>query len=207
MYYPKSQIKTGSYTNGDQFINTSTNKLYQGYYYETSNGSKYTGKTPQDGPNILLISPEENFPFDPTNALDNSEFDNTIQYYAINSSTYDFFTNTNTNKIRYIPQFNLTLPTAQDQQNKQFSRYFCKKTNEIQYLEIDKDTYQKLRSQSSQIAWDLYNPTILNWQIAGNKEQVYNSNKASVIAIEQNLKWPGFSQYFQDKFLKYYLGS
>jgi hypothetical protein len=54
MYYPKSQIKTNLYTNGGEFSNSITNQPYQGYYYETSNGQLYTGKNPQDGPNILL---------------------------------------------------------------------------------------------------------------------------------------------------------
>jgi hypothetical protein len=108
---------------------------------------------------------------------------------------------------RQIPSFNPTLPTDQDKQNDQFARYFCKKTNELRYLEIDKNTYNKLQTRDKQIAWDLYAPTIVLWQIKGNQEQVYSSNKGTVISIEQNLNWGGFSQYFQDRFLKYYLGS
>ena len=33
MYYPKSQIKTNLYTNGDKFALASTNETYTGYYY------------------------------------------------------------------------------------------------------------------------------------------------------------------------------
>ena len=59
-YYPKSQIKTNLYTNGNELILSTTNNAYQGYYYEISNGKKYTGKTPKDGPNILLSPQQSN---------------------------------------------------------------------------------------------------------------------------------------------------
>jgi len=54
-YYPKSQIKTNLKTNGDEFILSSTKEKYIGFYYEVSNGDKFSGKTPESGPNILLL--------------------------------------------------------------------------------------------------------------------------------------------------------
>ena len=198
MYYPKSQIKTNLYTNGSEFINSITQSPYQGYYYETSTGQQYSGKTPEDGPNILLtISPESPY-------LDNSPFSSVEEIFSLQSSDY---IDPNPLPIRTIPQFTPTLPTDQDKVNGQFNRYFCKKNNEIKYLEIDKNTYQQLQNQDPKIAWDLYTPVIILWVIQGNQTQVFNSNKATVQAIEQNAKWYGFSQYFQDKFLKYYLES
>ena len=53
-YYPKSQIKTNLYTNGEELILSNTNEDYIGYYYEISNGDKFTGKYPNDGRNIAL---------------------------------------------------------------------------------------------------------------------------------------------------------
>ena len=44
MYYPKSQVKTGLYTNGNEYALITTQKEYVGYYFETSSGKKYTGK-------------------------------------------------------------------------------------------------------------------------------------------------------------------
>lgn len=197
MYYPKSQIKTDLYTNGGEYILSTTQEIYQGFYYEISSGIKYTGKNPNDGPNIILLPPQ-NFPSDD---FIQSSPDNTIVIQDdLSKGTY-----TQQSRIRSIPTPNVTLPTDQDKQNGQFSRYFCKKNNELIYLEIDKITHDKLNNKDKQIAWDLYTPTIVLWQIKGNKEQVFNSNKGTAISIEQNLNWPGFSQYFQDKFLKYYL--
>jgi hypothetical protein len=54
-YYPKSQLKLNLYTNGGEYILSTTKELYIGYYYQTSANTSYTGKTPEDGTNILLI--------------------------------------------------------------------------------------------------------------------------------------------------------
>ena len=45
-YYPKSQIKTGLYTKGNEFIISNNKESYKGYYWVTSTGEFYTGKTP-----------------------------------------------------------------------------------------------------------------------------------------------------------------
>ena len=198
MYYPKSQIKTNLYTNGE--YNLSTTKLpYTGYYYEVSSGDKFTGKTPNDPPNIKLILPPQPTEFQGLKEASPSE--------NIVFTPSEFYYTPSDASSRLIPSFNPTIPTDQDKQNGQFNRYFCKKNNELRYLEIDKDTYLKLLNRDQQIAWDLYTPTIVLWQIKGNKEQVYNSNKGTVISIEQNLRWNGFSQYFKENYLKYYLES
>lgn len=197
-YYPKSQIKTNLYTNGGEFNLSTTKQEYIGSYYEISIGEKYTGKNPEDGPNIRLTPQQSNL------IIENPPSTLPLEIIPLQSIEY---TPTNFPTIRSIPQFNPTLPTTQDNQNGQFNRYFCKKNNETRYLEIDKNTYQQLQKRDPKIAWDLYTPIIVLWIIQGDQTQVYNSNKATVQAIETNAKWGGFSQYFQDKYLKYYLGS
>jgi hypothetical protein len=202
MYYPKSQIKTSLYTNGNELATSTNNEPYSGYYYEISTGTKYTGKNPQDGLNIVLIPIKVPLnPSEPPKQADINFGDDIILYSTDPLYPQNQFIE------RTIPKFNPTTPTTQDQQQGQFTRYFCKKTNEPKYMEIDFDTYNKLISQDPKIAWDLYNPTQIIWLIQGNREQVYNSNKGSVQSIEQNLLWYGFSQYFKNDFSKYYLGS
>jgi hypothetical protein len=199
MYYPKSQIKPNLYTNGNEYSLSTTNESYKGYYYEISTGQQYTGKNPQDGPNILLtLSTNGEFTFTDREV---------IPFTQISTIQTSDYTPINIPTIRSIPQFNPTTPTSQDNQNGQFNRYFCKKNNETRYLEIDQNTYKQLQNRDPKIAWDLYTPVIVLWIIQGNQTQVFNSNKATVQAIETNAKWNGFTQYFQDKFLKYYLGS
>jgi hypothetical protein len=137
MYYPKSQIKTNLYTNGNELSTSTDNKSYSGYYYEISTGGKYTGKSPQDGPNILLM-PIEN-PINPSEPLKQSDInfgDNIILYSSDPLYLQSQYTK------RSIPLFNPTIPTTENQQQGQFNRYFCKKTNENRYLEIDFNTYK-----------------------------------------------------------------
>lgn len=196
MYFPKSQIKTNLYTNGGEYINSSTKELYKGYYYEVSNGNKYTGNSPEDGPSILLIPPLNS---DPDSNRD------VVPIEDIKSTSYKNYNPTIKPINRSLPSISITQPTTQDQQLGIFNRYFCKKNNELIYMEISKETYTQLKLNDPKIAWDLYSGQLLLWQIAGTKEQVYKANKSNVSIIETQQKWHGFSQYFKDKYLKYYL--
>ena len=47
MYLPKSQIETNLYSNNDLAI-LNTGVLYTGFYWATSNGKFFVGKTPED---------------------------------------------------------------------------------------------------------------------------------------------------------------
>jgi len=197
MYYPKSQIKPNLYTNGGEFILSTTKEDYKGFYYEISTGQKYTGKNPQDRTNILLILQNPDL-------LSIQKIANKGLNYIETQDELSGGEYKNVPSVRYIPLFNPTLPTDQDKQNGQFSRYFCKKTNELKYLEIDKETFTQLRSRDPKIAWDLYEPASLLWVIKGTQENVFNTNKLSVFKIEQNQRWNGFFQYFKENYLKYY---
>ncbi len=198
MYYPKSQIKTNLYTNGGEYVLSITKEEYKGYYYELSTGKKYTGKSPNDPPNILLTSQEKIqsivSPIDPF-----TDFSPNL-IHSVDQSLSP------TLPSRSLPQFNLTLPTDKDKSLGVFSRYFCKKTNELIYLEIDQKTYSDLQAGSSTIARDLYEPLTTLWYIKGNKEQTYKANKGLILLIEQRQKWYGFSKYLKEDFLKYYVG-
>jgi hypothetical protein len=197
-YYPKSQIKPDLYTNGNVYKLSSNGGSYTGYYYEVSNGKKYTGRNPQQGPNILLLPIIDD--------VFNTETNETILLSLV-ETTSAYIDYPSSPQKRYLPTFNPTTPTSQDQQNGQFTRYFCKRNNEPKYLEISKTTFNQLYTKSPEIAWDLYTPVSILWQIKGDKNKVYVSNKALTESIETKFKWYGFSQYFQGKFLKYYVES
>ncbi len=198
MYFPKSQIKSNLFTNGNEYILSTTKEEYKGYYYEISNGRKYTGKTPQDGQNILLIVQNSiqsiTPPTPPTTDLTSPII------YSLNESISNSLPN------RSLPQYNPTTPTQKDISLGVFQRFFCKKNNELIYVEINQPTYSQLKAKSSQIAWDLYTPLDTLWYIKGDREKVYNTNKNLISLIEQKQKWYGFSQYFKEDFSKYYVG-
>ena len=208
-YYPKSQIQTDLYTKGDEYILSTTKQNYTGPYYKIFTGQKYTGKNPQDGPNILLLP-------NPAERVEGSTDPNQIEYVFpnVNIIENDFSSNSYSyNTIhpeitpRSIPQFNVTLPTDKDKQLGAFTRYFCKKNNELKYLEIDKDTYNLLQTKNKQIAFDLYTGYSILWYIKGEKEKIYKANKSIVNSTEQKQKWYGFSKYLKEDYLKYYFES
>jgi hypothetical protein len=194
-FYPKSQIKQNLYTNGGEYILSTTKEEYKGYYYEISSGKRYTGKSPNDAPNILLepiVSPSAI----PVNTNTPTITTDTFNVYSILNKPLP---------ERTIPQFQQTLPTQKDQQLGAFSRYFCKKTNEIKYIEISQSTFNQLQSKSPQIAWDLYTPISTLWYIKGDREKVYTTNKNLIKLIEDSQKWSGFTQYFKEDFSKYFV--
>ena len=208
-YYPQSQIKTNLYTNGEELQILSTSQPYRGFYYTLSNGKKYTGKNPEDGPNqeltVISNNPESidgdlppnqivilDIPYENTPYIKES-----IDQYRPSLSSIN----------RSLPTPLQTLPTQKDKDLGSFPRYFCKKTNENLYIEINKEQFTKLQNRDITIAWDLYTPLQIIWQIKGGKTQTYNANKNNITLIEQRNKWYGFVKYFKDNFLKYYLES
>ncbi len=56
-YYPLSQITSNLYTNGLEYAVDLKNpsNSYSGYYWKTSDGKYFTGKTPQDTPCIEIF--------------------------------------------------------------------------------------------------------------------------------------------------------
>lgn len=199
MYYPKSQIKSNLSTSGTEYQLATTGERYKGFYYEISNGKKYTGKTPEDGLNILLIPIQTDSPFN-FNQSPNPE------YIITQDEISNGFYNKNP-QVRSIPKSNITTPTLKDYSLNVFSRYFCKKSNELVYLEINKETFDLLKNKDSKIAWDLYIPQTLLWQISGNKEQTYKANNYMVHSLESDNKWYGFSKFLKEDYLKYFLES
>ena len=62
MYYPKSQIQTDLYTTGGEYVFLSTKEQYIGFYWKTSSGKFFSGKTPQDPSTQELIISIPSFP-------------------------------------------------------------------------------------------------------------------------------------------------
>ena len=184
MYYPKSQITPNLYTDGGEYFNEYTLELYQGYYYKTSNGKFYTGKNPDDKPNVLLIQNFTDGDVPGPRTPDPSEFNFLIP--------------------PYIPYYSPVIPTQQDYQIGEFRRYFCKKTNEIIYIEINQKLSAQLVSKDVDIVWSLYQPFYIDWHLIGDKQQVARINKNSVDLVSFQNKFPRLDEYLKLDFIKYY---
>ena len=212
MYFPKSQITPNLHTNGNEYTIKSTGENYIGYYWKSSSGKFFTGRTPQDMPIQELVqakyqeSPSLTSPPNLEIALINN-IDPIIHsrfYDAFEIEKYTSLTKIDPNKKTPVPIYSLTLPTSQDYQIGQFVRFFCKKTNEITYLEISKETYNKLINKNPNIFYQLYQPFNINWQLTGDKTQVYKVNKNIVELAMKQYKLPQFNLYLKEDYTKYY---
>jgi len=221
MYFPKSQIQPNLYTNGGEFQKITDQSIYTGFYFKTSTGLFYTGKTPNDGPNTQLVRV--------TNITDPSPLKTTIsksptipeaqkiittQFTNVGAELDITAINNNYPKSNLPDYQNRTIPvsfipilTTEDFKVGVIQRYFAKKNNELIYLETNKENYNLLINRSPNIAWDLYTPISMLWYIDGGLNKAYSINKNLASLIERNNKWHGFVQYFKEDFTKFYLES
>ena len=206
MYYPKSQVKTNLISNNN-FAILATGELYTGPYWKNSLGKYFTGTTPQDLPSQEIV-PTNSGPGNPSGGS-NVTNDEPIAYNEFLTTSddvvvYNSLTGNSEFILDLIPYYVPAKPTEQDYQIGEFRRYFCKKTNEIQYIEINKTQYDLLIVKSPDILWQLYAPFNLPWQVTGDKEQVARTNKNIVELTSQRLRLPKFGDYLNNNYLKYY---
>jgi len=224
MYYPKSQIVVDLYTNGGEFTNNNTKKEYTGYYWKTSSGQYFTGKSPQNPPNIGLtlikipnqeIEAEWDIRFESTNGIPPKNYDFRAGDINLNPTKSNKSIPQNSliisddSAYKYPPVSNapvtsVPFPTNDDYTIGEFQRYFLKKRNEIQYLEVNVETYLNFSNQVPGVQWQLYLPITIPWELTGDFNSVYNTNRNIVLLKESSLKIIGFANYFQNQFTKYF---
>lgn len=193
LYYPKSQIITGLYSNGDLVLK-STNEPYYGYYYKTSGELYFVGKTPTETSPQELILPSES----------TTQSDDVDIAYSTNGMIYKTIKNIDQNVYYITPSYSPTSPTQQDYQNGEFRRYFVKKTNELIYIEVNKDTYDNILNRNPKWLWQDYLPFNLPWQITGDKLQVAKTNKNITDLTMQRLTLTKFNLYLRNDYTKFY---
>jgi hypothetical protein len=196
MYYPKSQIKTNLYTNGGEFALITTNQEYIGYYWSTSTGKNYSGKTPDDIDVVELITLPQKSP----------STSNSISNYIVTTGLNEYYNNIKNNSqvILKVPSYYQPQPTQQDYQLGEFRRYFTKKTNELLYTEVSKDTYDNILNKNSQWLWQDYLAFNIPWSISGDKLTVAKTNKNIVDLTMQRLNLYKFNDYLRNDYLKFY---
>ena len=216
MYYPKSQIQENLHTNGGELKPFNSSEEYKGYYFKTSNGEFFTGKSPSDKPNTPLdfIGVELPISKPKTNNL-NSKQRNKFQspdseplpdnYFVIEDSYYNAKAiTTNRGEAPRLPHQSKQTPNQDDYKIGEFERYFVKKANENKFIEINEDEYDLFEVQNSKVQFNLYIPIKFTWAITGDRTEVFNRNKSISFLYETRDKLPGFSLSFQNKFDKYF---
>ncbi len=186
-YYPKSQIKTDLFTNGKEFIRSDNDLPYVGSYWKTSDGYVFSGKTPDDRPNVELLpipKPVEQTPL------------NTTTEWTVNYPSKIV-----KSKPGQVPKQHLFTPTQEDLSFGQASRYFTKKSNQKVYFEISKDTFRKLSTKSNEILFQLYTPITMIWRLEGNDDEVFEANLNTARDIQNRQQLPGFVNSFKGMFV------
>lgn len=199
-YYPTSQLKTNLYTKGGEYLTLGTKEEYRGYYYITSQGEIYTGKTPGDKPNVLLrpIKDIVNDLSPKTTIVTNKD-----SFFTIQKPSYVKIQNPN-GKGPSLPLSIYPTPTQNDYKLGEFERYFVSKTNEIKFIETNLLVYNQYLSKDPSVAFQLFTPFKLSWVLTGKREEVYKVNIKTVERTQSNLGLQGFTQYFKGRFDQFY---
>lgn len=206
-YYPKSQIKTNLYTNGDEFNIIGSNTSYIGEYYSTSTGKFYTGKNPNSGQNQELIQISQTLPLNGLNTQNNSPenelileknipgpsteewtaiINNGWNSNAINNETYNF----SSNDTRLVPpEINPSQPITEETNNGIYQRYYVKDILNTSYIEISKETFKSMAT-SDLYALDLFDAIVLSFKIGREND---GFNHYQMITAELKFNWVGFA--------------
>ena len=198
MFYPKSQIKTNLYTNGGEYVYSTDKTSYVGDYFITGDGSVYTGKNPNNKPNDLLIpnSTEDISPSDSGSKYNPSTFYLVDDYYY-NAKGID---NADILIPPTLPLQIFPTPTEEEYEIGEIQRFFVKKINDIIYIEISQQEYNRYLNQEPTVSYQLYNPFLMPWVITGNRSNAYKVNKKTVERVQANNNFQGLTSYFKDKY-------
>ena len=204
MYYPKSQITSNLYTNGGEYIILSNGKDYIGYYFTTSDNKIFSGRNPNNKPNFELIANNLG------STIEDAEFGIQASYTKdTNIRLYPFAYSKNTKlkqpkQVPPLPVQISTLPTEKNYEIGEYERYFLKKINSINYIEIDQNQYQKYINKEPNTLFDLYSPFKLPWIISGNRSEAYKINEDTINRVTFNLNLIGFKSYFKENYTQYF---
>ena len=199
-YIPANRIITNLTCNGELVI-ASTGKTYYGPYYSLYNGKFYTGKNPSYSPSYELIKIEANNIITPASLAPQSIITNTNKY---DNATYITIQNKPVSP-KFLPNLYFPRITDEDIQLGEFTRFFTKKINQNLYTEIDKEQYNNFDSKNQDYFWEMYDLISIPWDIKGNIEQIYNTNKNIVELWENKNQKFGLSGYLNFDYLEFYI--
>jgi hypothetical protein len=203
IYYPKTQIRTNLFTNGDEFINSITKELYVGNYYETSLNQQFTGKNPQD-PNSVPLIPIDETALNPTQTNAENDLVLDVRFTEPNYA-YSIITKQNPNTPQPIyPKFYFAKPTQQDYQNTQFNRFFYKTLSGEKYVEISQNDYNSLINKEAKFLYQSVLAIILPWQLTGIQEEVFKINARTTQNVESQYGIKGLGLYLNFDYTKFY---
>jgi hypothetical protein len=202
MYFPKNKIKTGLYSNGGEFIYEDNQSPFSGYYYSLYDGTFFEGKSPVKNNRKLTKSTNPNIsisfdPLPPTVSDSGSVLNKDFRLDTSVSSLQNKALIIPTGQIQNLPTSYYPKPSPFDYSIGQFLRYFCRKTNENVFLEINQNDYASLYNQNKNYVYSLYIPFKTYWLISGDYNKAIETNFKLVQSIEKDLQVYGFSKFIE----------
>ena len=165
MYYPRHKVEI-KYSHNDLKIK-STNKPYIGQYMETSNGRYFSG-TNNMKPGLELIINETKL-----NKSKSFGAKFTVQSYNHRKRNQE----KTMGAYKSVP-VNKPYPTAGHYSKGIFFRYFAKRINGTNYLELDELIFNALKSKNGDYDHNLYQVGTIAWTITGN--DVFSKNAKAI---------------------------
>tara|TARA_R110000823_G_scaffold32814_5_gene92275 strand:+ start:634 stop:1287 length:654 start_codon:yes stop_codon:yes gene_type:complete len=217
MYIPKNRILTNQYTDDNKLMVKSTQEYYRGFYYKQFDGKYFTGKTPNDLPNNELVPIEDTATTFLPDTIQNSIAygDYPTIFNDLNTPGYDEGMVVDYARLQginldeaartLVPNQAYPEPTIDDYELGQFTRYFCVKVNQPIYLELNKETYEKIKDKDVAYLWQPYTPFKIQWTIVGDREEVKQTNRNIVLLQERDNKRIGLSSFLKNNYTKFYL--
>tara|TARA_R110000851_G_scaffold128760_2_gene261283 strand:- start:3898 stop:4551 length:654 start_codon:yes stop_codon:yes gene_type:complete len=217
MYIPKNRILTNQYTDDNKLMVKSTQEYYRGFYYKQFDGKYFTGKTPNDLPNNELVPIEDTATTFLPDTIQNSIAygDYPTIFDDLNTPGYDEGMVVDYARLQginldeaartLVPNQAYPEPTIDDYELGQFTRYFCVKVNQPIYLELNKETYEKIKDKDVAYLWQPYTPFKIQWTIVGDREEVKQTNRNIVLLQERDNKRIGLSSFLKNNYTKFYL--
>ena len=202
IYYPPNQIRPNLFANSDEFVFISNTLPFSGSYHQLSNGRYYTGALhSNDSQEIIPVTGLTQATAIPTNKTNATLV--IVDDTSLENNTYTRLTN-QSQLVKEAPTNLQNLPTQQDYQIGEFTRYFAKAINQDTYIEFTKDLYDRLISKDPSIYYEQYIAFKLPWRLVGSKEQVFRINRNITVLVSQQFNLPKFGRYLKDDYLKYY---
>jgi hypothetical protein len=177
-YYPKNKIKQDLQTSGDEYKTIPNYNSGENIFYIGSYYKLYNGKTYTG-----------KYPGDG----DNKEIIYAPPYSVVDES------DSVSPQISSLTPSNIPplYPTPKDYEVGVFTRYFSKKRNEYLFDELTKD-------QHSSVDNTLYIKFQIQWQLVGDSDTTYTTNRNMVLLTEQRNNVAGLQIYLKEDYLKYY---
>jgi len=177
LYYSVSETTNNLYTRGGEWA-LPGNVEYIGLYHRYTTGEVYTEPQWDSNKSKPLT------PYETTSQL-KQEYKKLTQLSVNKNSPTEYFVKIN----------------ATDIKNRFITRYFLKKINSTEIIEVNESTYKHW--QTDKIDNNLYVGVSMKWQITGNVSDVIRFNNSEIISVKSKItniqtKLPDLLQFYAD---------